>query len=421
MAMKNGKGMGKLAGVSGVVFLLALTFYSDSALAFELMTWKYKAPMPTARADLGVAEVNGKIYVIGGRANASYSRNPLTTVEMFDPATNTWTTRAPMPTARAGLAVAAVNGKIYAMAGDAGTSGTQVNLKTVEMYDPVANTWVMKASMNELRQVNATAAVVGLKIFVMGGFSSKLEVYDTVANSWVYKSAAPFSNGVGATSADGKVYLANSRTSSEFARYDPMNDAWSSCPPLPRTPECAASTVINGRIFTVISNPPVGFLGIVCSYDVGSGEWREIKPLTTPQYVPGVCAVAGKIYVIGGTDGSYVSQVVEESDIIDIPVDNVSQGSLQIRRNIVRVKERGSAMLILKGEPGASYTIHIYSEDGLARESIGNPMGGTLDSTGMAVEAFSGISDGRYLRTGQYWAVVTGAFYDRKPFIIVNE
>ncbi len=65
-------------------------------------TWTTKAPMPTPRGALSAAAVNGIIYAIGG-----YKPNQeLTVNEAYDPATNTWTTKAPMPTPRAGLTVA---------------------------------------------------------------------------------------------------------------------------------------------------------------------------------------------------------------------------------------------------------------------------------------------------------------------------
>jgi predicted Zn-dependent protease len=56
--------------------------------------------MPTAREGLAVGVVNNKIYAIGG-----WGGSYLSTVEEYDPATNTWTTKASMPTGREYLAV----------------------------------------------------------------------------------------------------------------------------------------------------------------------------------------------------------------------------------------------------------------------------------------------------------------------------
>ena len=70
--------------------------------------------MPTAREMLSSSVVNGKIYVIGGGKTGGTMAS---TVEEYDPATDTWTKKADMPTARWRLSTRAVNGKIYAIGG----------------------------------------------------------------------------------------------------------------------------------------------------------------------------------------------------------------------------------------------------------------------------------------------------------------
>src|ERR1700689_3461558 len=84
-------------------------------------SWKELAPMPTPRGSAVAVAVNGKIYVIGG-AHANIPGKPMThplwvgvpmivvgTVEEYDPATNTWRSRAPMPTGRNHFLAAAVD------------------------------------------------------------------------------------------------------------------------------------------------------------------------------------------------------------------------------------------------------------------------------------------------------------------------
>jgi N-acetylneuraminic acid mutarotase len=58
-------------------------------------SWVTKAPIPQAIPVGKAAVVDGKIYVIGGLANYQY-----------DPATDNWTTRKPMPTARTSFGIA---------------------------------------------------------------------------------------------------------------------------------------------------------------------------------------------------------------------------------------------------------------------------------------------------------------------------
>jgi len=77
--------------------------------------------------------VNSKIYAIGGSQPQSKA------VEEYDPATDTWTTKSPIPTARWGLTTGTVNGKIYAIGGGNVYPPTKC-YRTVEEYDPVTDT-----------------------------------------------------------------------------------------------------------------------------------------------------------------------------------------------------------------------------------------------------------------------------------------
>jgi hypothetical protein len=61
--------------------------------------------------------------VIGGQTSGTY----LKTVEAYDPVTNFWVPRAPVPTARAGLGVGVVSGLGYAVGGRTSTSPVAAN------------------------------------------------------------------------------------------------------------------------------------------------------------------------------------------------------------------------------------------------------------------------------------------------------
>ncbi len=123
--------------------------------------------MPTARLCHSTCVVDGTIYAIGG--HRSQGESAISTVEAYDPATDTWTTKASMPTARGFLSTSVLNGKIYAIGGcthpyDSGT------LASVEAYDPATDTWMKMDDMPTPRKALATSAVNG-KIYAMGGNS----------------------------------------------------------------------------------------------------------------------------------------------------------------------------------------------------------------------------------------------------------
>ena len=97
--------------------------------------WTKKADMPTARLALQTCVLDGKIYAIGGLS--VWGKAPdLSTVEVYDPATDTWERKANLPFDRYKLSLSVVDGKIYAIGG----FGIWVHPE-VTQYNPVADTW----------------------------------------------------------------------------------------------------------------------------------------------------------------------------------------------------------------------------------------------------------------------------------------
>lgn len=158
-------------------------------------TWAPKTPMREARAGLAAAVVNGKIYAIGGYKGETV----FNIVEEYDPVNNSWTTKTSMRIARAGLAAAVVNDKIYAIGGYEGgrVFATRV-FDTVEEYDPSTNTWALRRPMPTPR-ARFAAAVVNNKIWAIGGLSREVfsdfyptvEEYDPVTDGWTTKTPMP--------------------------------------------------------------------------------------------------------------------------------------------------------------------------------------------------------------------------------------
>ena len=109
--------------------------------------WSNKTSMQTERTDLAVGVVNGKIYSIGGEEHWTGGYTYLNTVEEYDPMNNTWTSKSPMPTARSELAIGVVGGKIYVIGGKNGIK----LLNTVEEYDPMNDNWTSKSPMPTAR------------------------------------------------------------------------------------------------------------------------------------------------------------------------------------------------------------------------------------------------------------------------------
>jgi N-acetylneuraminic acid mutarotase len=175
-------------------------------------TWKALAPLPTKRGAASAAVLDGKIYVTGGatslagvKENGIHPRRPhnvVATVDVYDPATNTWSSARPLLLARNHHASAGVNGKLYVIGGRVGSafiSGTSNNVDLVEIYDPATNLWHSGARMPTARSAIA-AGVYGNYIIVPGGevqdgrflgAFKAVEAYDTAHNTWQILPSMP--------------------------------------------------------------------------------------------------------------------------------------------------------------------------------------------------------------------------------------
>jgi N-acetylneuraminic acid mutarotase len=190
--------------------------------------WKELAPMPTKRGAASASVANGKIYVTGGAASLpgvtengihpARPHNVLATVEEYDPASNTWKQRRSLLVARNHHVTASVGDKIYVIGGRIGAafiSGGSNNIDLVEMYDPATDLWTARARMPTARSAIA-AGVYGNSILVAGGEGQDqrflaafkaVEAYDTALNRWQILPSMPHQrHGIGAGAIGNRFY-----------------------------------------------------------------------------------------------------------------------------------------------------------------------------------------------------------------------
>ena len=142
------------------------------ALDVRTGRWTRILDAPTERNSAAAAVIEDKIYVVGGRQmlrQADGRQRPVNvaTLEVYDPATDRWETKAPMPQAQGGLAAAAYGGKLYAFGGEQFVPSAKV-FADAWVYDPKADRWSALPPMPTPRHGHG-AAVVGNRIFLMGG------------------------------------------------------------------------------------------------------------------------------------------------------------------------------------------------------------------------------------------------------------
>lgn len=247
---------GKVYAVGGIAESMGRAVATVEAYDPATQTWAARAPMPTARYHLAAAAVNGKLYAVGGA-------NPLHTsaVEEYDPATDTWATRASLPAPRDFLAVAAANGKLYAVGGIGGV-GTRVRvLTTVEEYDPATDHWTTRAPMPTPRAYAAAVAGADGKLCVVGGTNddallATVEEYDPGTDTWTTGTSMPTARShLGLAAVDGRLYAIGGRArqgTPPMESYDPAMDGWTVRSPTPvETADGAGVAAVDGKVYVV--------------------------------------------------------------------------------------------------------------------------------------------------------------------------
>jgi N-acetylneuraminic acid mutarotase len=226
-------------------------------------------------------------------------------LEIYDPATNLWTTGPSLPASRHHIQPVVVNGKIYVIGGLIDFPGP--SLGDVLMFDP-ANPgagWQARASLPTSRGA-AGCAADGIKIFCAGGLSSTasdtavnvMEVYDTITNSWSTLAPMPRARDhFQAAVINGKFYAVSGRDTAIANTlafndvYDIATNTWTTAAPIPTPRGGFSVAVLQGRLIAISGEgdgPVAGTFPQVEEYDPVRDLWRALASIPTPRHGSGV-------------------------------------------------------------------------------------------------------------------------------------
>lgn len=270
--------------------------------------WSAGTPIPTAVLLPAAGAIGTKIYVAGGATAAKVATAKL---QIYDTASKTWTTGAPMHTARwdpSGGAV--VNGIFYALGG---ATSLSTFTKAVEAYDPTTNTWTRKKAMPI---ANApVAAVVGADIYAIGGYDiatnqrlASVYKYDTVANKWSKVASMHDGRSNPAVGTIGSTIVAaygldNSGITTDNEAYSATANSWTTKASGPTATTGPCSGVSGGRLYVAggeSGGASAPAINVVDAYTLKTNGWAS--KATMPQAVvgPGSAVINGKLYCIAG-------------------------------------------------------------------------------------------------------------------------
>ena len=250
---------GKLYAVGGssVHGVFARTEILDLVAASP--TWVASPSLTIERAGLGLAALGNKLYAVGG----GYASSEILDLAAASPA---WVAGPSLTTARSGFGLAALGNKLYAVGGDNGGWGVGMEILDLAAASPA---WVAGPSLTTARNSLGLAAL-GNKLYAVGGvngeaFLASTEILDLAAASpaWVAgPSLITARQGPGLAALGGKLYAVGGHGAG-------------------RTGSCLTSV----EILDLTANSPT---------------WVAGPSLATARQGPGLAALGGKLYAVGG-------------------------------------------------------------------------------------------------------------------------
>jgi len=164
----------------------------DSVEVYKVSGNTWTAPgvvalMPTRRKDFGVAVIGNRIFTFGG-----WNRGELSTVEVHDTETNTWTKLSPMPTARSGMAVAVIGHQIWCFGGWDGRR----ELDVMEVFDVDKNEWTTSKFKMTSPMFSAEAMTINREIWIIENGNQydirTVQTFDPETGIWAPPTKMPY-------------------------------------------------------------------------------------------------------------------------------------------------------------------------------------------------------------------------------------
>ncbi len=316
-------------GFSAPIFgVLLWIVFASTGRTQDVGTWDLGAPMPVRRQEVATGALNGRVYVLGGYDE---NRSSTATVEVYNPSTDTWAFAHPLPFAVNHSAAAVAGGLLYSFGAGAGQTF---------VYNANGNSWSSRASSHYVHGGTAAVGVINNKIYVAGGTGTpnqrELEVYDPAANTWTVKApmSVPRNHCAGGV-IDGKFYVAGGRfglgSTNALEVYNPQTNSWSARAPMPTARSGIAAAVVNNELWVFGGEDPASFTinAEVEVYNPVTNTWRQLPHMSSPRHGIWASVIGNKVYMPGGGSAAgfaatNTNQIFTVTDVAATSLGNIS-------------------------------------------------------------------------------------------------
>jgi N-acetylneuraminic acid mutarotase len=252
---------------------------------------------------------NGKILAVCGSGGSSIQGVvPLSSAELYDPATGVWIQTGALSVARyAHTTTLLSDGRVLVVGGAVNDAGTST--RSAEIYNPISGTWTVTGSLGVARHVHAATLLPDGKVLVTGGLEgstvlSSAEIYDPTTGVWTDAGTLSVAR-YGHTATllpTGKVLAVGSNQHPTVVElFDPSTNGWSIAEPL-----------VNGRWFHTACLLQSGKVLVAGGdfphrntseiYDPVTGGWAVVGNMVSPRSdsFTATLLTNGKVLVAGG-------------------------------------------------------------------------------------------------------------------------
>ena len=271
--------------------------------------WGLRAPLIEPNSELAFAELNGKIYLLGGYPT---SRLTVRTVQVYDIALDRWELGPPLPMPNNHGMAASVNGKVYLIGGQTSDVSDQGYVNTVYELDPATGVWVTKAPMPTARGAGVAVVLDG-KIYVAGGRPPRghdFAVYDPATDTWEGLPNLPAQrNHLTGAAINGRIHVVGGRLGHGLSPqmttahevFDPQTRTWTTEAPMLRARSGMNGVMARGCFHVWGGEGPAGMFPDHDYYDPRTNQWSSLLEMPIPVHgVYGSAFVDGLIWVTGG-------------------------------------------------------------------------------------------------------------------------
>ena len=272
---------------------------------------------------------DGRVLVAGGVTWES-GLNTWGSCELYDPATGHWTAAASMPRPRYGhIAFRLQDGRVLAAGGWSSQDfRTESAVTSAEIYDPATDTWTPTGEMNRPRGLPMGTVLPDGRVLVAGGILYRdrdavesAEIYDPRTGRWMETASMSSKRGLASLTLlpDGRVLVAGGVDGKEPVAsaeiYDPGSGTWSRAAPMgrPRFWHWAA-LLQDGRVLVSGSWFPPGELDRAAeAYDPATDSWVSTGAMIKQRGAgEAVVLPDGRVIAVGGSDGDRESLASSE-------------------------------------------------------------------------------------------------------------